>query len=240
MRDRSSPRNPLAVLFVTVCLLAPVLLSSGYAAPVVYLILGLANLAVLGGIDVPRYARTLLVLSGVSLGLFALNVLAPAEGTDGLARGIAVFLRSVSLISLSVGFIFAVDPYSLVRALMVRLGLEPKVGFALFAGWNTIPLLRRDLGIIEKAQALRLGRRRRTLRDRTNTATALLAGAIRHGERVALSMAARGLDRDTPRTFLKDSPWTRADTLYCVAGFLASGTTSFVLAARGLFAFYLG
>lgn len=240
MRDRSSLRNPLAVLFVTVCLLVPVLLSSGYAAPVAYLALGLANLVFLGGVDFPRYARTLAALSGVSLGLFALNVLVPAEGTDGLARGIAVFLRSLSLISLSVGFIFSVDPYDLVRALMVRLRLEPKVGFALFAGWNTIPLLRRDLGIIEKAQALRIGSRRRTLRERTHTATALLAGAVRHGERVALSMAARGADRDTQRTFLKDSPWTRGDTLYCVAGFLASGMTVSAIAARGLFTFYLG
>jgi len=240
VRARSSPRNPLAALFVTVCLLAPVLLSTGYATPLAFLVLGLLNLRVLGDVKFRDYLKTLALLSLASVGLFALNVLAPAEGTNGPARGAAVFLRSVSLISLSVGFIFAVDPYELVRALMVRLGLPPRVGFALFAGWNTIPLLRRDLGIIEKAQALRYGTRRRRIRDRTHTATALLAGAVRHGERVALSMAARGAEKAGPRTFLKDSPWTRRDTLYCAAGFLAAALTSALILALGLFDFDLG
>lgn len=240
MRALSNPRNPLAALFVTVCLLAPVLLSTGYATPLAFLILGLINLRILGGVRYPDYFKTLSVLSLASAGLFVLNVLAPAEGVNGPARGAAVFLRSVSLISLSMGFIFAVDPYDLVRALMVRLGLAPRVGFALFAGWNTIPLLRRDLGIIEKAQALRYGTRRRRFRDRTHTATALLAGAVRHGERVALSMAARGADKPGPRTFLKDSPWTRGDTLYCAAGFLAAALTTALILSLGLYTFDLG
>lgn len=240
MRARSNPRNPLAVLFVTVCLLAPVLFSTGYATPLAYLVLGIVNLGLLGGLDFPKYFRTLAVLSLVSLGLLALNVLFPAEGTDGVSRGIAVFLRSVSLISLSVGYIFVVDPYDLVRSLMIRLRLAPRIGFALFAGWNTIPLLRRDLGIIEKAQALRYGTRKRRIRDRTHTATALLAGAVRHGERVALSMAARGADNPGPRTFLKDSPWTRGDTLYCAGGFLASALTTACILSLGLFTFHLG
>ncbi len=240
MRARSNPRNPLAVLFVTVCLLVPVLLSYDHVTPLVYLGLGIVNLAIQGGLDFPKYLRTLAVLSLVSLGLFALNALFPAEGTDGVSRGTAVFLRSVSLISLSVGYIFVVDPYDLVRALMLRLRLAPRVGFALFAGWNTIPLLRRDLAIIEKAQALRFGGRKRGLPDRLHTATALLAGAVRHGERVALSMAARGVESGKPRTFLKDSPWTRADSVYCAAGFLASAIAAWIIVFRGLFAFGLG
>lgn len=240
MRARSNPRNPLASFFVTACLLGPVLLSSDYVTPLTYLSLGLANLAYLGGVDFPKYLKTLSVLSLVSVGLFALNVLAPAEGSNGLVRGGAVFFRSVSLISLSVGYIFAVNPYDLTRALMVRLRLQPSAGFALFAGWNTIPLLRRDLVIIETAQALRFGERKRKIKDRTRTATSLLAGAVRHGERVALSMAARGIEGAGPRTFLKDSPWTRADSLYCIAGFLVSALTAWSIITRGLFMFELG
>lgn len=240
MPARLSPRNPLAVLFVTACLIVPVLLSTGYAVPSAYFILGVVNLWVLGGIPLGRYLKTLALLSLVSLGLFFLNVLAPAEGSNGLARGVAVFLRSVSLISLSIGFIFLVDPYDLVRALMIRLRLPPRVGYALFAGWNTIPLLRRDLGIIENAQAFRFGNRRRRIRDRVFTAVSLLTGAVRHAERVSLSMAARGADSPGPRTFLKDSPWTRGDTLYCAAGFLASALSAAYFLTSGLFAFYLG
>mgnify|MGYP000884888907 CR=1 FL=1 len=240
MRALSNPRNPLAVLFVTFCLLCPVLLSSDYVTPLAYLVLGILNLVFLGNVDFRSYLKTLSVLSLVSVGLFALNVLAPAEGSNGLVRGGAVFLRSVSLISLSVGYIFAVNPYDLTRALMVRFRLEPRTGFALFAGWNTIPLLRRDLAIIDTAQALRFGDRKRKIQDRARTATALLAGAVRHGERVALSMAARGIEGPGPRTFLKDSPWTLADSLYCAAGFLVSVITAWGIISRGFFVFELG
>lgn len=240
MRARSNPRNPLAVLFVTACLLVPVLVSSGYAVPAAFLVLGLVNLRILGGVLLVRYLKTLAVLSLVSWGLFILNVLAPAEGTNGLARGAAVFIRSISLISLSIGFIFVVDPYDLVRALMIRLRLRPRVGYALFAGWNTIPLLRRDLGIIENAQSFRFGKRRRGIRDRVFAAVSLLTGAVRHGERVALSMAARGAERTEVRTFIKDSPWTPEDTLYCAAGFLTAGLCSAYFVFAGLFVFSLG
>ena len=240
MPVRSGPRNPLSVLFVTVCFLLPVLLASDYVTPVVYLALGLGNLSLLGGVDFPRYFRTIAALSLVSVGLFALNVLFPAEGVDGAARGIAVFLRSVSLISLSVGYIFVVDPYDLIRSLMLRLRLEPRVGFALFAGWNTIPLLRRDLAIIERAQAVRFGARRRPARSLLHTATSLLTGAVRHGERVALSMAARGMENGGRRTFLRDSPWKAGDSVYCLAGLLASGIAAGFIISRGLFLFELG
>jgi len=240
MSVRSRARNPLAVLFVTACLLLPVFLSYDHTTPVVFFALGLLHLLLLGGVDFPRFLRTLSLLSLVSLGLFALNVLAPAEGTNGFSRGTAVFLRSVCLISLSVGYIYVVDPYDLFRSFMLRLGLPPRIGFSLFAGWNTIPLLRRDLKIIQKAQAVRFGSRKRSPRDHLKTAVSLLSGAIRHGERVALSMAARGIESSGKRTFLTESPWTLADTLYCAAGALASASAALLIVRQGLFIFELG
>lgn len=232
--------NPLAVLLVTVCLLVPVLLSYDHTTPVIFFALGLVHLLVLGGIAFGKFFKTLLFLSVVSVGLFVLNVLFPAEGVDGLHRGTAVFLRSMSLISLSIGCIFVVDPYDLVRSFMQQMKLSPRIGFALFAGWNSIPLLRRDLRIIEKAQAVRFGPRRRKLRDILRTAVVLLAGAVRHGERVSLSMAARGIETAENRTFIKESRWTGRDTLYCIAGALVSLTAGALVVTSGRFIFELG
>ena len=240
MPTRINRRNPLAVLWVTACLLMPVFLAFDHATPIVFFLLGVVHLIVLGGVDAKKFIKTLCVLSLVSFGLFFLNVFFPAEGVDGLSRGIAVFLRSVCLISLSIGYIYAVDPYDLFRSFMIRLRLSPRIGFALFAGWNTIPLLRRDLAIIEKAQAVRFGDRKRSHREKLSTAIVLLSGAVRHGERVSLSMAARGIESAENRTFLKDSPWTRADTIYCVLGVLVSAAASWLLVSRGLFVFELG
>ncbi|HSV56326.1 MAG TPA: energy-coupling factor transporter transmembrane component T, partial [Magnetospirillaceae bacterium] len=147
----------LAVLMVTVFLLAPVLLASDLVTPAVYMALGFVNLFVLGLVSYPGYFKTLAALSPVSLGLLGLNVLFPSEGTDGWTRGLSLFLRSFSLVSLSVGFIHAVNPYELVRAMMIRLRLSPRAGFAFFAGWNAVPLLKRDLAIIRKAREIRYG-----------------------------------------------------------------------------------
>jgi len=233
-------RNPLAVLFVTVCLLLPVFLAYDHTTPIVFFLLGLFHLLIIGGVDFRKFLKTLSILSLVSLGLFGLNVLVPAEGVNGFSRGTAVLLRSVCLISLSIGYIYVVDPYDLFRSLMLRLQLPPRIGFSLFAGWNTIPLLRRDLKIIQKAQAVRFGSKKRSMRVHLKTAVSLLSGAIRHGERVALSMAARGMESSVKRTFLTESAWTFVDTLYCAAGALVSISAALLVVRQGLFIFELG
>ncbi len=237
---RIGPRNPLAVLLVTAGFLVPVFLSFDAVTPLAFLALGIVHLALLGGVDFRDFLKTLAALSIVSAGLFALNVLFPAEGVNGLWRGTCVFLRSVCLISLSIGFIYAVNPYDLFRSFMVNLRLPPRIGYALFAGWNTIPLLRRDLGIIERAQAARFGARKRKARDRLRVAVPLLAGAVRHGERAALSMAARGMENPGNRTYIRESRWTRTDTAYCVLGLLASVAAFLPIIRGGFFIFELG
>ncbi|GAB4221851.1 MAG: hypothetical protein Kow009_13250 [Spirochaetales bacterium] len=240
MNPSAARRNPLAILLVTLFLLIPVLLAFDTTTPLVFFCLGMANLAVAGRLDVKKYLRTVGILSGVGVGLFLLNVLFPAEGVNGFQRGIAVFLRSTTLVSLSVGYILLVDPYDLIRSLMLNLKLPPRTGFALFAGWNVIPLLKRDLAIIRHTHAIRSGGTGKPFHNFLRAAVNLLSGAVRHGERVSLSMAARGIDEASHRTFIKRIPWTWKDTLYCAIGFLITGTIFLILIQEGRFVFELG
>ena len=166
-------------------------------------------------------------------------MLFPQEGVNGLSRGISVFLRSLSLISLSVGYILVIDPYDLINTLMQQFGLPHRAGFALFAAWNAVPLLARDLRIIEKARAIRTGRKRQGFKELSGTPVVLLSGAIRHGERVSLSMAARGIEAPGKRTFSRKSYWRKADTLlHC--RHLVSISVSSALVKYGHFVFELG
>jgi len=235
-----SGRHPLAILTVTISLLIPVLLSFDQITPILFFFLGLLNLRMAGTMNWERYFKTLSILSLVGVGLFLLNVLFPAEGVDGVSRGTAVFLRSTCLISLSVGYIFLVDPYDLIRTLMTDLKLPPRMGFAFFAGWNAIPLLKRDLGIIQKAHAVRFAGRRRSFQEYLKTAVVLLAGAVRHGERVTLSMAARGIEDARNRTFIKQVLWTKVDTLYTVLGCVVALTAGIARLLSETFIFELG
>lgn len=239
MNSSVPQRNPLAILFVTLVLLAPVLLSLDTTTPVVFFLLGIAHLGVAGPIDYRRFLKTVGILSTLGVGLFLLNFLFPAKGVNGLLRGITVFLRSVSLISLSVGYIFLVDPYDLVRSLMNNLRLPARIGFALFAGWNIIPLLRRDLRIIQHAHAIRTGGQNKPFRSFLRAAIVLLAGAVRHAERVTLSMAARGIEEGRDRTFIKPLKWRGADTVHCLLGLLAAVSALAFIVGTGRFVFAL-
>ncbi|MCX7786823.1 MAG: energy-coupling factor transporter transmembrane protein EcfT [Spirochaetes bacterium] len=240
MNRSAARRNPLAILLVTLFLLIPVLLSFDPITPVVFFCLGIVNLAIAGRVNIQKYLLTVGILSGVGVGLFLLNVLFPANGMNGFQRGVTVFLRSTTLVSLSVGYILLVDPYDLIRSLMQNLRLSPRIGFALFAGWNVIPLLKRDLEIIRHTHAVRFGGVGKPFKGFLRGAVTLLSGAVRHGERVSLSMAARGIDEMNNRTFIKTIQWTWKDTIYCFMGFGVTVGAFLLILQSGQFVFELG
>jgi energy-coupling factor transport system permease protein len=234
-------RSPLAVLGVSFGLLAPVLFSIDWHTPLVYMSLALIQLVPLGRVRIRRIAVLLLPLSSVPLGLFLLNLLFHRDGLEaGFRLGLALALRSEALILISLSLVLLVRPIELVNALMQRLGLPARLGFPLYAGWNSLPLLRRDLAIIERAQAVRLATGRTGLDSRLRTAVSLLAGALRHAERVALSMTARGLESAGRRSFYRESRWSAGDAIYLAGGLLVAGAALFVLLSARAYIFTFG
>ncbi|TCW60393.1 energy-coupling factor transporter transmembrane component T [Treponema sp. J25] len=234
--------NPLALLLGHLALMVPVFLAIDWYTPPLYMLIGYLVIRWSTGLSLKKLLRIVAPLSFLSVGLFLMNVLFPAEGVNGLHRGIAVFLRSLSLITLSSSYILAVHPYDLIRSLMQQWHLSYRWGYALFAGWNSIPLIRRDLELIQKAQDIRLAgqparhRRQRLLR----VPITLLSGVILHGERLSLSMAARGLENCQKRTFIREIPWTGRDWLYIILMGAGSFGLWYILIRSGLFRFELG
>lgn len=236
--------NPLALLLAQLSLMVPVLFAMDRITPLVFLAAGLINLFGVAGLSFRRFIKLILPLSTLSFGLFFMNLLFPAEGINGLDRAIAVFLRSFTLICLSSGYILSVSPYDIIRALMQNWGLDYRLGFSLFAGWNTIPLLKRDIEIAQKAQEIRYAgtvRPRYSWRAKlTRLPVTILSGAILHGERLSLSMAGRGLEETRERTFFHGVPWTGNDSFYIAITGLASLLVWLTLIRSGIFVFELG
>jgi len=255
--QRTWKPNPLALFLAQLFLMLPVLFAMDKLTPLLYLALGTVNLFAVAELSPRRFINLVLPLSTLSFGLFFMNLCFPAAGVNGLDRAISVFLRSFTLISLSSGYILAVSPYDIIRALMQNWHLDYRLGFSLFAGWNTIPLLKRDIEIAQMAQEIRsaevrgsrksvagietksrkAGRRKPSI---TRLPVTILSGAILHGERISLSMAGRGLEEAKERTFIRRIYWTGWDSLYCAIMGLGALLLWGVLIQRGIFIFELG
>ncbi len=248
--------NSLALLAAVIVEIIPVFLSFDPYTPLFFLVLALVQFPLLGRVGLRTVLRTLGPLLALPAGLFLLNLVASAPDTGGgsaalfgvtvakasLHRAIVLALRSLALIVLSVGYLLVTEPRSLVNALMQQLALSPRFGFSIYVAWNTIPFLRENLRQIRATHRIRLRGRPRTLAEGLMTAVTLLAGAVRHGERASLSMAARGIESEhaRARTFLSESRWRARDTLFLAAAAALSAGAAGCLAWRGLFVFGLG
>jgi len=246
--------SPVARLAVVCLELVPVLLSFDPWTPLPFVALAVVHTVALGRVPVRRFLAVVLPLASLPLGLFVMNLLltAPEPGDRmvsvlfvavrerALARGLILGLRSLALIVLSVGYLLTTNPLDLVNALMQQAGLSPRLGFSLYVAWNTIPLLREDLRRIDNTHRIRLRGRRRKPGEALAVAITLLAGAIRHAERAALSMAARGLEQAEGRTFLNESRWRPIDSVFVAFFALLSAGVLVFLTRSGLFVFGLG
>jgi len=248
--------NPLSLFAAVILEIVPVFLSFDPYTPLVFLIVAMIQFLLLGRVPLPAAAKSLGPLLALPAGLFLLNLFAsarvPGDATVSLLgvgvaqaalhRGVVLALRSLALILLSVGYLLVTQPQALVNALMQQLRLSPRFGFSIYIAWNTIPLLRENLKRIGTTHQVRLRGRPSAPSEVLMTAVALLAGAIRHGERASLSMAARGIEseRSRERTFLTESLWRRRDTLFLLTAAAVSAGATILLVRRGLFVFGLG
>ncbi|MBB2940366.1 energy-coupling factor transport system permease protein [Actinoplanes lutulentus] len=131
----------------------------------------------------------------------------------GLATGLRV--TSVMLLALLAGL--TTDGPDLVRSMITHLRMPYRIGYAGFAAIRFVPRFRSDLEVIRLAHRVRgvdggrgvvpAGRRW------AGYAVPLLAGAIRHGDRVSLAMEARGFGAHRTRTERRQVPLRARDAV---------------------------
>ncbi|HEX5015090.1 MAG TPA: energy-coupling factor transporter transmembrane component T [Candidatus Limnocylindrales bacterium] len=199
----------------------------------------LAGIA-LGGLSPGSLVRGAapLLLAAISVGFF--NAVFAAANTDpaateiarigplrltaeGVAGGIGLAARIVAIAFTSVVFAGTTDSTRLVDALVQQARLPARFGYGALAAYQAVPRLGEDLATLRQA------RRIRGLPGswHPRLLVSLLVLAIRHGDRLALAMDARGFGSG-PRTFYRSSSFGPLDAAF------GAGAAAALIAALAL------
>lgn len=160
----------------------------------------------------------------VRLGGWALTV-------GALEIGLATGLRLAAIMVLAFVGGLTTAGEDLVRALVQQLRVPYRIGYAALAALRFVPRFGYELAVIRQAHRVR-GARGGVLSAPARWVgyvVPLLAGAIRHAERVALAMDARAFGAHPDRTERHLVAWRRRDTVFVVAFWAVSAAVLSVL-----------
>ncbi|WP_125777448.1 energy-coupling factor transporter transmembrane component T family protein [Antribacter gilvus] len=230
--------NPLALMAAVLPALVALVLVRDLATPLVFLLLATGLVAVCAHVARPHRVlvfvlpTAFVLLASLTLGLWS----APAEAatTPVLVRlgpwqyhlgtwlvGLATSLRLGALFAVAlVPGVSATGP-DVVRAAVQHLRVPYRVGYTAFAAFRFVPRFGHELATIRAAHRVRgMAGGRGPLagvRRWAGYVVPLLAGALRHAERVALAMDARAFGAHPTRTERHTVPLRPSD-----AGFVAA------------------
>ena len=155
------------------------------------------------------------------LTLGPLNVTAPA-----LATAVVLGLRILAIAAVGVAFAQTTEATTLADALVQQARLPDRFAYGALAAYQAVPRLAADLATLREA------RRTRGLAMSWNPGLlfALLVLALRHAERMAVAMDARGFDAPGPRGRFRVVRMSGADAI--VASLGAAVLVVAVLAGR--------
>ncbi len=240
--------NPLAKLAAPLLGIVAVLFTRDIATPLA--LIALAYLVLLTGARLTRtLALVLFVVMPAGILLVALGLAIwtdPATIVDRgpivwsvgdlhmrqgvLLSGLSASLRLGAMFTLAfLGGATTTGP-DLVRSAVQHLHLPYRIGYTALAAYRFIPRFRHELGIIRAAHRVRgrnaTGGPFAALARGWGYVLPLMAGAIRHAERVALAMDSRAFGAHPTRTERHEVPWNWFDWLY-IALFIAATITIF-------------
>ncbi len=131
--------------------------------------------------------------------------------TEAAAAGVALSLRVAAIACVGAVFTLTTDSTRLADSLVQQARVPARFAFGALAAFQSIPRLSEDL------MTLRQARRIRGLRGgwHPRLLVSLLVLAIRHGDRMALSMDARAFGSG-PRTSFRELHWSVLDAVVLV------------------------
>jgi len=224
--------NPLAKLAIAFLWLLGLAFTTRHLPPLVIAAVALAAGIGLGRIRPSDLARALtplwfvagvVVLSNIVFGAANTNPaatelarLGPLRVTaEAVSTATALGLRVLAIASVGAVLALTTEPTRLVDALVQQGRLPERFAYGALAAYQAIPRFAEDL------TTLRQARRIRGLRGgwHPRLLLGLLVLAIRHGDRVALSMDARAFGSG-PRSRYRIVTWSRLDAGLAVGAFL--------------------
>jgi energy-coupling factor transport system permease protein len=141
--------------------------------------------------------------------------------TFGIQRGLALALRFLIIVFSSMLFVETTDPTLLAHSL-TRVGIPYRYTFALVIALRFLPLFDVENHVVQMAQKARgLSTNLRSftsiLRSVRFTFFPLLVSALSRVDELSMSMDGRGFGYMSQRVYLRQSQWTRSDTLLAVS-----------------------
>lgn len=152
-----------------------------------------------------------------------------------LGVGLATSLRLCSILTLSLIAGLTTAGPDLVRSLVQNLRVPYRFGYTALAAYRFVPRFGRDLEQLRAARRVRGSVVRRGpvgwVGRSVGMVVPLLAGGIRHAERMSFAMDSRAFGASRHRTERHSVPWRARDTVFVVILLLATAAV-FVLSSR--------
>lgn len=254
-RDMLRRRNPLAKMLATLPVFVLVVLTSSIPVTTTVAVLAVAALALAGGLGTRRILGVVaLLVAATTVMTLSLSLLVRTDlttGTTTLVRigdwdyrtgALGIALTTSSRVSAMIAVMLlsglTTSGRDIVLACVQQLHLPYRIGYAALTSVEFIPRLRRELDTIRAAHTVRGAPPGRgpvtTLRRTAGYAVPLLAGSVRHAERVSLSMDARGFGSAPHRTERRIVAWRQADWLLVAVCWAATAGGYGTAAALGV------
>jgi energy-coupling factor transport system permease protein len=225
--------SPLVKLAVAAAWLIGLVATLDPRPPALLAVIALAAMVLLGRVPAADAVRAVaplwvaaLVIGGFNALFSGLNADPAAEEVaragplrltaPALAGGVAIGLRVVAIAATSVAFARTTDATRLADSLVQQARVPDRFAYGALAAYRAAPGLGDDL------RTLRAARRIRGLGDswHPRLLVALLALAVRHADRLAIAMDARGFGLPG-RTHFREIRWVRADAAVAFGGLVA-------------------
>ncbi|MET2011397.1 energy-coupling factor transporter transmembrane component T [Microbacterium chocolatum] len=235
--------NPLAKVAAILPAIVLLVFVRDLRTPVVFLALGYlvlligvrmsVRLALILGLAIPAVALAI----GLGLSLWTdaalvddtapiLQIGAWTLYAGALEIGFATGLRLAAILALSLIPGLSTTGPDLVRASVQQLRVPYRIGYTALAAFRFVPRFGHELEVIRQAHRVRGAHRGRgpvaAARRWTSYVVPLLAGAIRHAERVALAMDARAFGAYAGRTERHLVPFRARDVVFTILFWTAS------------------
>jgi energy-coupling factor transport system permease protein len=232
-RQLSSPlgrASPLTKLAVGFAWLAALVSTTDPRPTLVILAAGIVAAIGLGRVPAGRFLRAWLPFVVAAAGVVVLNTLLGAANRDPAARelfglgplritepalvtGIALGLRILAIAGIGVAFAQTTEATTLADALVQQARLPDRFAYGALAAYQAVPRLSLDLATLLQARRVRgLGRG-----WSPRLLLALLVLALRHADRMALAMDARGFGA-AGRTRYRIIRWQLIDAAVLAGG----------------------
>lgn len=245
--------NPLAKIAGPLPVMVFVSFTRDPWVPGVLLLAAVGLIAVGGGIGVRRFAAglgigVLLVATlTVSFTLLAGGPVVDADPSTvtlgpvevrsaALYAGTSTALRMTALMALTLVGGLTTEATDLVRAMIRTLRVPYRYGYGAIASYRFVDRFAQELQVIRAAHRARGVADRNPVRRAGRMAVPLLAGGIRHAERVAVAMDARAFGAYPTRTERRVVRFHVSDALFVLACWAFSVGVVVVLDRQGLLA----